>query len=83
MNWIRLYVSPYPWIVIPEVVVVEIGLAVEVLPRQPQVARKVPQPRGVFIGDVPPEGIRVVPPPDGLTDLVRNQPRRVQMIGVS
>jgi hypothetical protein len=48
-NWIALHIAPEPRIEVPEVVVGEVGLFVEVLAREAQVAFERPEPRWILI----------------------------------
>lgn len=80
---IELDVPADPRIVIPEVVVQRSGLLVRVGAGETEIAGKRSEATRVLIGDVASERIAVVPSPDRLSDLIRDDPRGVQMIGVS
>src|SRR5262249_59381657 len=79
---ITLDVSPNRRIVVPEIVVMEVRLLIEVLSGKPQIAGERPQAGRVFVGHRVPEGLGVVPPPDRLGCLVRVQARGIQVIGM-
>jgi len=72
-----------PRIIIPEVVVREICLPVEVLPRESQREVERSGPRGIVVRYVVSERLTLVPPPHRRTSAVSNHPRCVQMIGLS
>jgi hypothetical protein len=61
---------------------VKLRLPIEVLPRQPQIARKVAEAAGVFIRQIRTERVHIVPSPHHLIRVVGDDSRRIQVIGM-
>jgi hypothetical protein len=61
---------------------VKLRLPIEVLPRQPQIARKVAEAAGVFIRQIRTEPVHIVRSPHHLIRVVGDDSRRIQVIGM-
>ena len=68
-------VTAKTWVVVPEVVVVQVRLLVRILPGEPQGELERAEPAGVLIRGIAAEGVGVVPAPDGPLLLVRDEAR--------